>query len=231
MNDRTDADIAAAEEALRRYDVEGLSTACRLFAKAVLEPAAATRALAGWAEALAHLSWQRRLRREDWEEQSRSALSMAESAVERDGQFADAYRALAATLMLRPDQAERRRAAGVRAVELGPKEASNWYERWKAFGSRVDDGAIRRALELDSCHFAALHDLAIALTELGRHEQSVKFLAKAILINPDNPLARYNLAVVLARLGDPAGAERQLGEAAQRWPEDSLVARVGAGAP
>lgn len=219
-----DRRIEEAGEALRRYDIEGLSAACRLYAQMALVPAMAARALAGWGEAQAHLSWQKRLRRLPWEEDARGAVGLAESALSRDGDCAEGYRALAAALMLFPQEAQRRRTAGSRAAELGPRDASNWYERWKAFGSRVDDGAIRKALELDPHHFGALHDLGVAFSEAGRHEAAAKLLAKASALNPANELARYNLGIVLARAGREVESDPGLADPGEWFPSDPLLA-------
>ena len=166
------------------------------------------------------------MREEPWEDEAGSALTLAESAVARDAENAHVQRALAAALRLFPKEGERRRRAAVRAVELTPEDASNWYERWKAFGSCLDDGAIRRALELDSSHFAAVHDLGVALSEAGHHEKAVKLLSMAVALNPESPLARYNLAMVLARAGKEEQAELELRKAATLAPDDALLTGI-----
>lgn len=218
--------VEEASAALRRYDLEGLEAACRLYAYATMDPKLAARALAGWAEALGHLSWQRRLRGQPCEEEAAAALRLADTATAREPRSAHCQRGLAAALMNFPDQHERRRAAAVRAVELDPLDAANWYERWKAFGSSIDDGAIRRALELDSRHFGAVHDLGVALSEAGRNEQAARLLATAVSLSPGNMVARWNLSAVLSRAGRDAEADCILAEASQRAPQDPLFQDV-----
>lgn len=223
---KSSSKLEEAEKALRRYDLRSLSAACGLYAYAALDAEHVARALAGWGEARAHLAWQRKIRGQSWQQEAESALQLATTSVDRDAGSAHGHRAMAAALMLSPDQHARRRQAAVRAVELDPRDASNWYERWKAFGSCIDDGAIRRTLELDPNHFAGIHDLGVALSEAGRHEQAIKLLSTALSLNPENTLARYNLATILARAGRDAESERELREAARRCPDDELVRSI-----
>lgn len=217
-----------ARERLCRCDVESLTSACELYAALSNKPGVSHRALACWAEARAHLARQKLMRGEPWEEEAREALDQAERAVRAAPDEADCQRGLSVALSPFPDQSQRRRAASIRAVELRPDDALNWYERWKALGSRLDDGAIRRALELDPALFGALHDLGIALTEAGRHEPAIKLLTTALNLNPRSAQARYNLAMVLDRAGRSEEADFVLGEAAQLHPGDPLIPRVEA---
>lgn len=215
-----------ARERLCRCDVESLTEACELYAALSNKPGVAHRALACWAEARALLARQRLMRGEPWEEEAREALSQAERAVSEAPGTADCQRSLSVALAPFTEQAKRRREASVRAVELRPDDALNWYERWKALGSRLDDGAIRRALELDPALFGALHDLGVALTEAGRHEPAVKLLTAALNLNPKSAQARYNLAMVLERAGRSEEAAFVLDEAAHLHPGDPLIPPV-----
>lgn len=53
----------------------------------------------------------------------------------------------------------------------------------------------------------------------GRLEAARQMLGEAVEIDPDDPLVRYNLALVLLRQGDEAGAERELGRALAADPD------------
>lgn len=54
--------------------------------------------------------------------------------------------------------------------------------------------------------------LGAALNTLGRHDEALEHLERALLLRPDEPLARYSYAWALAELGDTAAARELLTE-------------------
>jgi tetratricopeptide (TPR) repeat protein len=54
--------------------------------------------------------------------------------------------------------------------------------------------------------------LGAALNTLGRHDEALEHLERALLLRPDEPLARYSYAWALAELGDTAAARELLNE-------------------
>ena len=66
----------------------------------------------------------------------------------------------------------------------------------------------------------ALYERAVALFELSRFAESRTELAEVIERNPDDAWAHHHLGLVLERLGDGGGAERELVRARAMAPSD-----------
>lgn len=152
------------------------------------------------------------------------AWQQAGEALKQAPKRAESHRACAMALR-RGQKAdpERRLRAARRAVELDPMGAENWYELWRCLDYRPEDGAVRRALELNPSFFAALNDLGAAHSERGEYEDAVFRLRQAIEVNPPSLLARCNLAMVFDRQGRMDEARNELRLAMKQDPDDALV--------
>lgn len=152
------------------------------------------------------------------------AYHQAQEALSQAPELAEAHRAAAMALRRGSRADPRLRFSEARkAVELGLDGAENWYELWRAMGYRVEDGAIRRTLELDPALFPAVHDLAVALYQAGRLDEAETRFREALRLNPDNALARYNLAMSLEGQGRIEDARAELRRAAERTPDETLI--------
>lgn len=154
------------------------------------------------------------------------ALQQAGVALKQAPQRAESHRACAMALRRgRNADPERRLRAARRAVELDPMGAENWYELWRCMDYRPEDGAVRRALELNPALFAALNDLGAAHCERGEYQEAVFRFRQALEVNPSSILARCNLAMVFARQGRGEEARAELRLAAEQDPDDELLRR------
>jgi len=86
--------------------------------------------------------------------------------------------------------------------------------RARGFAARGDDDAARQAyvdvLRLDQTHFAALNELGTLAYAGGYRSAARTAWRQAVLHHPNNPMARINLANLLAEDGDSATAQQHL---------------------
>jgi serine/threonine protein kinase/Tfp pilus assembly protein PilF len=110
--------------------------------------------------------------------------------------------------------AERDRAEGLRRE---PDDDLSWNARGLARLKADPAGALadfQRALEFNPRSRAALDNQAHVLAEvLGRTEDAVAVLDRALALYPDHVTARASRAVLLARLGDRGAAHKDAAEA------------------
>lgn len=152
------------------------------------------------------------------------AWHQAYEALRQAPERAESHRALAMALR-RGQKADpdRRLREARRAVELDPNGAENWYELWRCLDYRPEDGAVRRALELNPSFFAALNDLGAAHCQRAEYQDAVFRFRQALDVNPSSVLARWNLAMVFDRQGRIEDARAELRLAARQDPDDALV--------
>jgi tetratricopeptide (TPR) repeat protein len=108
-----------------------------------------------------------------------------------------------------------------RAVELDPAhaEAALEYARMLVAARRVDaaEQVLRRALAATPGHFALMSDLGVLLGQTSRSE-GIAWLRRAAAAQPDNAVARYNLANALKTEGDIDAAIAEYEAALERDP-------------
>lgn len=208
----------------RLFDREGYEEAVACFHEALRAEPDCAAAHAGLSEAYAYWGFLRELHGEDLEGFYEKSLEHAQRAVSLAPKSAASHRAMAVALR-RGDKAdpERRKAEALIALELDAEDAENWYESWRAFGYRLSDPALPRALKLDPALFGAYHDMAIVLCEQERHEEALKWIDAALAVNPRHSLARYNRAMILSRHGDADGAAAEMRAAAQDHADNPLI--------
>jgi len=84
------------------------------------------------------------------------------------------------------------------AVERFPSSPDGLYLRGMAHLAEGDEGKaeadLRAALEMAPNHTAVMNDLAVLLMTRQRHEEARGLLERVLAINPDDQLARQNLA-------------------------------------
>ena len=209
---------------LALFDVDGYQDAVACFREALDEDKSCAAAWGSLAEAYAHWGFRQELDGESPEICYEFAYQFAEKALALAFKEGASHRAMAAALHrgARAD-AERRRAESSAAVELGPTDAENWYEHWRAFGYDLADTSIRRVLSLNPSHFAAYHDVAVALCEKDRLQEAEKWMRMALAIHPRHSLALFNLAMIAERQGRAADAVSGLRAAGALYPASRLI--------
>lgn len=239
MNTEMDAQTLAAPTASERkaatlldlgrkrlelFDVEGYQDAVACFRAALEEDERCDPACVGLAEAYAYWGFRQEIEGEDPEARYALAYLFAEKALALAPHEGASHRAMAVALRrgARAD-AGRRRAESAAAVELDPLDADNWYEYWRAFGYGLADASIRKALSLNPSHFAAYHDVAVALCEGGRLPEAEKWMRMALEIHPRHSLALFNLAMIAERQGRAAEALEGLRAADALFPGYRLI--------
>jgi adenylate cyclase len=154
--------------------------------------------------------------------------------LEERGRPAEAWAEIETALRLNPDSWEvnkeaarfhmRRReipqATGCyeKAVELMESDFHSWALLASCYLAQGDEANVRRAARMmvseagkalaqDPSNGAALGIMAGGHALLGEREKAEEWIERAMLIDPDNMIMRYNFACVLAtRLNDPKGA-------------------------
>ena len=154
--------------------------------------------------------------------------------LEERGRHDEADAALGEAIRLGPDSWEVNKEAGrtslfrrdlgtakrhyEKAVELMESDFHAWGMLASCYHALGDAESVRRAAEMmvseaekavqqDPSNGAALGILAGGHALLGAHETAREWMERAVLIDPDNLLMRYNFACVLAgHLGDREGA-------------------------
>jgi tetratricopeptide (TPR) repeat protein len=200
--------------ALQLFEPSGYEEAVACFWEAIEAEPGFPLPYAALAEAYSYWGFRKEIAGEEAQSYYDLAYQQACEALKQAPQRAESHRA-AAMALRRGSRAnsELRAREARRAVELDPEAAENWYELWRALGYRLEDGAIRRALELNPALFAAVHDLAVKLCEAGDLAAAVERFRVALNLNPRHTLARYNLAMTLQRMGLVNEARRELAKA------------------
>ena len=133
------------------------------------------------------------------------------------------------SVYLRTGEYDRAEQTLRRAVELEPEnpEAYRWLGR--VYFAKIELDSARtnyeRAIALRSNNWVYYHDLGIALSEHGLHEESGKQFAIVRKLTPDNYLGVYQQGVVYRNLGQIDKAEAAFKEALEMNPEISYVRR------
>jgi tetratricopeptide (TPR) repeat protein len=141
------------------------------------------------------------------------ATAAAQRALELRPGFAQAHNNLALALMAKGDY-----AGGVEQLRAATQAQPDFSDAWNNLGvalfntSKFDEAidAYKKALETDpkfgSCHF----NYGLVLLRLDRPAEAAQQFGEALRYNPSLMIARLYLAETRARLGDLAGAEREL---------------------
>jgi adenylate cyclase len=82
--------------------------------------------------------------------------------------------------------------------------------------ARITVARTEKTLAQDPSNGSAISYAAIALAALGEAERARDYMDRALLIDPDNALMRYNFACAFVALKDPDGALAMLGPAFER---------------
>jgi len=69
---------------------------------------------------------------------------------------------------------------------------------------------LQEAVRLDPHHAAALTNLALAVSALGRPAEAIPYLQRAIQVNPTDPLSRFGLARAYRAVGNGSAAQEQV---------------------
>jgi cytochrome c-type biogenesis protein CcmH/NrfG len=100
-------------------------------------------------------------------------------------------------LLLFSGRLEEAAAAAESTLQLAPEEADAQYQmgsvRMAQRSLPEAERHLRRALELDAAHPAALSDLAVLLAATGRPDEAAALLERLVASRPDDALARQNL--------------------------------------
>jgi tetratricopeptide (TPR) repeat protein len=128
--------------------------------------------------------------------------AVREARARRDDDLdADAWYELGSDLEVSdPDEA---RAAYEKAVALDPAHIDAHVNLGRLLHEAGEPSA-------DANHSVAMFNLGVALDDLGRLTEAADAYRRALDLDPENPDAHYNLAGILEREGDKAGAVRHL---------------------
>ena len=133
---------------------------------------------------------------------------------------------------VRDRQGDREGARGDREASLRvePRDERDWTARGLARQPRDPRAALAdydRALELNPSYRSALRDKANVLAEaLGRTEEAIATLDRAVTLYPDDVPARAGRGVLLARLGRREAAHADARESLGRDPTPMIVYQV-----
>lgn len=210
--------------AYRLYDIEGYEEAVVHLMRATdLTPSFGP----GWAalaEVYSHWGFRNEISGIDGAPLYKMSFACAQAALRYAPERSDSHRAMAVALRRGEHAAPvARRAEILTALDLDPKDASNWHEYWRASGYQLPESSIERCLELDPRHCGARIDLGSALYSRGRFQEAAREFVQALQINPRNSLASYNLAMTTGRLGHRAKAVELLRRALKYRPGDALL--------
>lgn len=157
------------------------------------------------------------------------ALPLLEESVRLDPAYAKGHESLAVALADSGRTAEAE-AHLRRAVELDPRMADAWFDlgTLRFDGGRYAEAVpyFEKAVSLAPEHARAWIDLAASWNGLGRADEAVRAIGRAPPEVAREPLARAQVALALARLGDLAGARREV--EALRRAAPAIAAQVGA---
>lgn len=219
--------VAEGKRFLMLFDQEGYAEAVAQYLQALAKSSGFAPAHAGLSEAYSYWGFRREIGGQESRSYYRLAFEHAEKALSLAPDRADSHRAMAVALRRgeRSDP-DRRREEVLAALELDPKDAHTWYERWRAFGYSLSDESIQRALEMDPRHIGAHIDLGVVLCDELRLNEALMHLMQAVQLNPRNSLAYYNLAMVLDRLDRSEQAVKALLKAQQMYRDDPLIAHA-----
>ena len=216
--------VELGRKRLELFDIDGYQDAVACFRAALEEDESCGSAWVGLAEAFSYWGFRQEIGGESPEDYYALAYRYAEKALELAAQEGSSHRAMAVALRRGAlADAERRRAEASAAVELDPLDADNWYEYWRAFGYGLADSSIRKVLSLNPSHFAAYHDVAVALCEQERLQEAEKWMRMALEIHPRHSLALFNLAMIAERQGRAADALAGLRAAGEMFPGNRLI--------
>lgn len=88
-------------------------------------------------------------------------------------------------------------------VDIDPEQAEAWHLRAKVHYLKKDYGAaitdLRRALDRDPKHFAAMNDLGVVLEAIGAKKEALEAYRKALAVNPFLPESTKQAVEELAR--------------------------------
>lgn len=218
--------VRRGEEAMLLFDPEGYEEAVPLFRAAIEAAPAYAPAYAGLSETYSYWGFRRQVGGQESATLYGMAYDFAETALRLAPELAAAHRAMAVALRRgrRKTDPDRRRQEVAVALELDPDDGRAWAESWRVNGYRLEDDALKRALELapDLCGLRI--DLGAVYCELERYDEAVAELMRALKINPRNSLAYYDLAMALDRKGDRDKAAAVLGKARELHPDEPLIA-------
>jgi adenylate cyclase len=105
-----------------------------------------------------------------------------------------------------------------RAVSLDETDYHSWNMLCSAYGALGNSGGANRAAQMavagaesalahDPTNGAALGTAVTGLAVMGERERALDWIQRALLVAPENILARYNIACIMAlKLDDPDGA-------------------------
>ena len=88
---------------------------------------------------------------------------------------------------------------------------------------------LEEAVRLDPHHAAALTNLALAVSALGRPAEAIPYFHRAIQVNPTDPLSRFGLARAYLAVGNGSAAQEQV-EVLHRL-DPRLAGELGAPVP
>jgi TolB-like protein/thioredoxin-like negative regulator of GroEL len=189
-----------------------------------------TESLAAWQRVAIGREWLAKRTPEALEE----ARRYFEEAIEIDPEYALAWVGLADSVALTTDHAavpkaetfEARQAAIDRALELEPEsgEALASLAQLRADEGRFDEAErlFLEAIEKTPNYAPAYLWYSLLFIDLGRDEEGLAYLRKALDLDPGSSIVRNNLFVTLGALGQTEEALRVLREGLQLTPEFPL---------
>jgi tetratricopeptide (TPR) repeat protein len=151
-----------------------------------------------------------------------NAREMYRGAIHFDEANADAYDNLA-TLALAPGRFAAAIALRRRAIAIDPLNGARWSNYgntlWRAQHFEEAEQALLRAIEIKAPGFAPFWNIGILYYSMGRGEDAMRYLEKALALAPDNYGVQSDYAHAVLMSGDLA---RGLELIEVRWPGNLL---------
>ncbi len=154
------------------------------------------------------------------------AFELAQKAIALDDSLSQAQGILGLTYLWRK-QHEQAIIEAEKAIALDPNFADGyaWLGSILNFAGRPEEaiGLVEKAMRLNPHDpFFYLFSLGESYTLMGRYEEGIQTLKRALIRNPDFEPAHINLAVIFSELGREEEARAELSEALRISPDFSL---------
>jgi len=114
-----------------------------------------------------------------------------------------------------------------RAINLDKGRSTYLLEMANAIGSRERHGSAcslyKSVVAMDPKNALAYHNLGVALSKLGKTDESIETFKEVLLLDPDDAAGHHNLALLLSRKGKYEEAEQHFLKALKQEPLNALI--------
>ncbi len=217
------SDIDSAKDKLKLDSKRAMINVIDFCQDRIKEEPNDARAYAIMGKAYALLSLYAKYEGKKYNEYLRLALKNTNKAYEMHKEFPIIYNARAYALMASGRYISAETFAR-KARKLEPDEADHFFLLWLITEpENTDSELIKRTLELDSKHVAALNRLSIQLILDGKTDEAKKLLEKVLNLDPNNVIALGNIAHIYAKNDQYDKAKYYIVKARRVEPENTIL--------